>query len=73
MQDLFGFGEEIQPRYRVYVAYEFVNKLWLLGGVDHVFDSTLRDYFLGLQLRFTDEDLKTVLPFAGGAVSGASK
>ena len=73
VQDLFGFGEEIQPRYRVYVAYEFVNKLWLLGGVDHVFDSTLRDYFLGLQLRFTDEDLKTVLPFAGGAVSGASK
>jgi phospholipid/cholesterol/gamma-HCH transport system substrate-binding protein len=73
VQDLFGFGEEIQPRYRVYVAYEFVNKLWLLGGVDHLFDSTLRDYFLGLQLRFTDEDLKTILPFAGGAISGASK
>jgi len=73
VQDLFGFGEEIQPRYRVFVAYEFVNKLWLLGGVDHVFDTTQRDYFLGLQLRFTDEDLKTVLPFAGGAVSGASK
>jgi phospholipid/cholesterol/gamma-HCH transport system substrate-binding protein len=72
-QDLFGFGEEIQPRYRVYIAYEFINKLWLLGGVDHVFDPTLRDYFLGLQLRFTDDDLKTILPFAGGAVSGASK
>jgi phospholipid/cholesterol/gamma-HCH transport system substrate-binding protein len=73
VQDFFGFGEEIQPRYRVFVAYQFVNKLWLLGGVDHVFDTTQRDYFLGLQLRFTDEDLKTVLPFAGGAVSGASK
>ncbi len=73
VQDFFGFGEEIQPRYRVFVAYQFVNKLWLLGGVDHVFNGTQRDYFLGLQLRFTDEDLKTVLPFAGGAVSGASK
>ena len=40
--------------------------LWLLGGVDFVF-SDKRDYFMGLQLRFTDQDLKTILPFAGGA------
>ncbi|MEO8874061.1 MAG: MlaD family protein [Polyangiaceae bacterium] len=65
-QDLFGFGEEIQPRYRVQVGYEFVRHLWLLGGVDYVF-SDKRDYFMGLQLRFTDQDLKTILPFAGGA------
>jgi phospholipid/cholesterol/gamma-HCH transport system substrate-binding protein len=68
-QDLFGFGEEVQPRYRVTIAYQFIHRLWLLGGVDHVFESDLRDYFLGLQLRFTDEDLKTILPFAGGAAS----
>jgi phospholipid/cholesterol/gamma-HCH transport system substrate-binding protein len=72
-QDLFGFGEELQPRYRVYVAYEFIHRLWLLGGVDHLFSSNLRDYFLGLQLRFTDEDLKTILPFAGGVGGAASK
>jgi phospholipid/cholesterol/gamma-HCH transport system substrate-binding protein len=70
--DLFGFGEEVQPRFRVSVGYEFVHRLWLLGGIDHTFESDLRDYFLGLQLRFTDDDLKTILPFAGGAVSGAS-
>jgi phospholipid/cholesterol/gamma-HCH transport system substrate-binding protein len=64
-QDLFGFGEEIQPRYRVYVQYEFLKRLWLLGGVDHLFLASRRDYFIGLQLRFTDDDLKTVLPFAG--------
>lgn len=69
-QDLFGFGEEIQPRYRVYVGYEFVRHLWLLGGVDYVF-SDKRDYFMGLQLRFTDDDLKTILPFSGGAASAA--
>jgi phospholipid/cholesterol/gamma-HCH transport system substrate-binding protein len=73
VQDLFGFGAELQPRYRVYIGYEFIHRLWLLGGADYIFDPNLRDYFLGLQLRFTDEDLKTILPFAGGAVSGASK
>jgi phospholipid/cholesterol/gamma-HCH transport system substrate-binding protein len=65
--DLFGFGEEIQPRYRVWIGYEFIHRLWLLGGVDHLFLPNRRDYFLGLQLRFTDEDLKTILPFSGSA------
>ena len=69
-QDLFGFGEEIQPRYRVQIGYEFVRHLWLLGGVDYVF-SDKRDYFMGLQLRFTDDDLKTILPFSGGATAAA--
>jgi phospholipid/cholesterol/gamma-HCH transport system substrate-binding protein len=69
-QDLFGFGEEIRPRYRLWLGYEFIHRLWLIGGVDHIFLPNRRDYFLGLQLRFTDEDLKTILPFAGGATSG---
>ena len=72
-QDFFGFGEELVPRYRVYIGYEFIHRLWLLGGVDHIFDDNRRDYFLGLQLRFTDDDLKTILPFAGGAAGSASK
>jgi phospholipid/cholesterol/gamma-HCH transport system substrate-binding protein len=67
-QDLFGFGEEIQPRYRVYLGYEFIKRLWLLAGIDHLFLPNRRDYFLGLQLRFNDEDLKTILPFGGSAV-----
>ena len=70
VQDLFGFSEEVQPRYRVYISYEFIKHLWLLGGVDNVFLASERDYFLGLQLRFDDEDLKTILPFAG-PVAGA--
>ncbi len=70
VQDIFGFGEEIRPRYRLWIGYEFIRRLWLIGGVDHVFLGNRRDYFLGLQLRFTDEDLKTILPFAGGATSG---
>ncbi len=69
VNDLFGFSEEVQPRYRVYISYEFLTHLWLNGGVDYLFDANKRDYFLGLQLRFNDEDLKTILPFSGGAAA----
>jgi phospholipid/cholesterol/gamma-HCH transport system substrate-binding protein len=72
VNDVFGFGEEIQPRYRVFLSYEFIKRLWLLGGVDELFLPDRREYFLGLQLRFTDEDLKTILPFSGGLASAAS-
>jgi phospholipid/cholesterol/gamma-HCH transport system substrate-binding protein len=71
VNDLFGFSEEIQPRFRSYVSYEFLKHLWLYGGVDHLFEPDLRDYFIGLQLRYTDEDLKTILPFSGGAAAAA--
>jgi phospholipid/cholesterol/gamma-HCH transport system substrate-binding protein len=72
VNDLFGFSEFIQPRYRVFISYEFLKRLWLYGGVDQVFEPGLRDYFLGLQLRFTDDDLKTILPFSSG-LAGAAK
>jgi phospholipid/cholesterol/gamma-HCH transport system substrate-binding protein len=67
-QDLFGFGEELYPRWRVALAYEFIRKLWLLGGVDDIVNSGRRDYFIGLQLRYDDTDLKRLLPFAAGAI-----
>jgi len=57
----------------VYVAYEFIKRLWLLGGIDQIFLPAARDYFLGLQLRFNDEDLKTILPFSGGVATTAAK
>jgi phospholipid/cholesterol/gamma-HCH transport system substrate-binding protein len=63
-QDFFGFGEELSPRWRIAVSYEFLRKLWLLGGVDDILNDARRDYFVGLQLRFNDQDLKTILPFA---------
>jgi phospholipid/cholesterol/gamma-HCH transport system substrate-binding protein len=71
--DLFGFSVEPQPRFRFYLQYEFIKHLWLLGGIDNVFYSVQRDYFLGLQLRYTDEDLKTLLPFAGSAAGSVSR
>lgn len=67
-QDLFGFGEQLTPRWRVTIGYEFINMLWLLGGVDDIITGDRRDYFVGLQLRFNDQDLKSILPFAAGGL-----
>jgi phospholipid/cholesterol/gamma-HCH transport system substrate-binding protein len=67
-QDLFGFGEELSPRWRITLSYEFIRKLWLLGGVDDIMNDERRDYFVGLQLRFNDQDLKLIVPFAGGTL-----
>jgi phospholipid/cholesterol/gamma-HCH transport system substrate-binding protein len=62
-QDVFGFGETLQPRWRIGLGYEFLHHLWMLAGVDEVFNTSRRDYFVGLQLRFNDQDLKAMLPF----------
>ncbi len=61
--DLFGFGENIRPRWREHLSYEFVRRLWVVLGVDDIINTDRTDYFFGLQLRFNDEDLKRVLPF----------
>jgi len=63
-QDLYGFGEVVLPRWRISLGYEFINRLWLLGGVEDILSNSRRDYFVGGMLRFNDEDLKTILPFA---------
>ena len=63
-QDLFGFGEQLQPRWRVALHYELIRRLWLISGADNILTNDRRDYFLGLQLRFVDDDLKSILPFA---------
>ena len=63
-QDLFGFGEQLIPRWRVAFTYEFIKRLWLKGGVDNLLTRERRDYYVGLNLRFTDDDLKSFLFFA---------
>jgi phospholipid/cholesterol/gamma-HCH transport system substrate-binding protein len=62
--DLFGFGENIRPRWREHLSYEFVKRLWVVLGVDDLLNSDRTDYFFGAQLRFNDEDLKSIIPFA---------
>lgn len=62
--DFFGFTEQITPRWRLGVSYEFIRRLWLQGGIDNMLVPDRRDYFAGLNLRFNDDDLKSFLLFA---------
>lgn len=64
--DLFGFGESANPRLRVAAAYNILQRAWIIAGVDDILNGDRFDYFLGAQLRFNDDDIKSILPFAGG-------
>jgi phospholipid/cholesterol/gamma-HCH transport system substrate-binding protein len=78
--DLYDFAANALPRLKVLGALEFWKKLYVVGGVDDALNERPldgsgggRDYFLGAQLRFTDEDLKSLLLFGGSAMTGAAK
>ncbi len=60
--DVFAIGEQQFARVRVALAYEVVQRLWIVGGMDDMLNES-RDFFLGAQLKFNDEDLKSILPF----------
>ena len=62
--DIFDVGREAFPRLRTRLCFEIVSRFWLVAGIDNALN-TNRDFFLGLQLRFDDEDLKSLLPFSG--------
>jgi phospholipid/cholesterol/gamma-HCH transport system substrate-binding protein len=59
--DLFGFGVNVYPRLKTLASFEFFHRLYILGGIDDVFNRYTRDLFIGLKLKFTDKDLKTIL------------
>jgi phospholipid/cholesterol/gamma-HCH transport system substrate-binding protein len=80
--DIFDTRSNQYPRLtgRGYLAI-YKKYLYLVGGVDDVLNYTRTpgaggffDWFVGLQLMFNDEDLKTLLLFGGAsAASGAGK
>lgn len=71
--DLFDFNSGVWPRLRMAIAYEVVRRAWLIGGVDDILNEPRRDYFLGAQLRFRDDDLRAILLFAGGLLGSAAR
>jgi phospholipid/cholesterol/gamma-HCH transport system substrate-binding protein len=79
--DLFDTLVNTYPRLQGRAAYApFQRYFYILGGVDDVINKRAKfgtaggfDWFLGGQLVFNDEDLKSMLLFTGGAVSGVSK
>jgi phospholipid/cholesterol/gamma-HCH transport system substrate-binding protein len=85
--DVFGFAQSTvgqNPRVKVSVAYapDLLNRmLAIVGGADDLLNYGVRgragtpggfDWFLGAQLRFNDEDLKSLLLVGGGAAAGAA-
>jgi phospholipid/cholesterol/gamma-HCH transport system substrate-binding protein len=78
--DIFDFHANAWPRYKVVAAWEFFRRIYIVGGIDDALNarpkeggSGGRDYILGAQVRFNDEDLKSLLLFGGSAIAGASK
>ena len=82
--DVFGFAQSTvgqNPRVKASVGWEVWNKtLFLVAGADDLLNYHRGeagtgggfDLFLGGQLRFNDEDLKSLLLVGGGAAAGAA-
>ena len=70
--DLYDFGFSENPRWRIigllhadlFIPIDWMQYVYLSGGVDDMLNGGTRDYFFGGGLSFTDQDLKGVLPFA---------
>ncbi|MDB4988801.1 MAG: Mce family protein, partial [Myxococcaceae bacterium] len=60
--DAFAIGEQKNARLRVAIAYQVLQRLFVVGGMDDMLNQN-RDFFMGAQLQFNDEDLKSILPF----------
>jgi len=79
--DVYDARTNQRPRIKGTLQYAIWNRnLFLVGGVDDLANFTRPragagggiDWFLGTQLTFNDEDLKSLLLFGGGFVSGAA-
>ena len=80
--DVFDTRTNQYPRVQGRTSLAVWNKnLWVTAGIDDVINFTRArggagggiDWFLGGQLMFNDEDLKSILLFAGGSASAATK
>ncbi len=79
--DVFDFRTNIWPRLRINGSLMFWRNLYVLAGVDDIINnrppgvlgSVGRDYYVGGQLMFNDEDLKALLTVGGSALGGAAK
>lgn len=60
--DVFDFSRSEWPRLRMLAAWEFVKHLYIAGGVDDGINEAHRDFFVGFGIKFTDHDIKTILP-----------
>lgn len=78
--DVFDFQANLFPRLKVSASWMFYKRLYIIAGADDLLNSRVRtgagggrDYFIGAMLMFNDQDLKSLLMFAGSAISGVAK
>jgi phospholipid/cholesterol/gamma-HCH transport system substrate-binding protein len=78
--DVFDFSANVFPRLKIGFMWEFYRRMFLIAGSDDIMNERPktgagggRDFFVGLQIRFTDEDLKSLLLVGGSAIGGAMK
>lgn len=62
--DVFDFGRDTMPRLRLLAQWEFMNHFFLSAGIDDMLNGHARDWFIGAGFRFSDSDLKGVIPLA---------
>ena len=60
--DLFSFGRDLNPRLRSMAIWEFLPHFIMTGGIDDALNPAGRDWFIGLGIRFDDNDLKGLIP-----------
>lgn len=78
--DLFDFRSNEWPRLRMFSTIQFYKNMYVLAGIDDVINSRPpgdaalvgRDYYIGAQLMFNDEDLKALLAIGGSALGAAA-
>ncbi len=63
--DVFDFGVDVNPRIRSFATWNFFKAAYVVGGIDDVMNPRRREYFIGLGIRFDDEDLKAILTTTG--------
>ncbi|MDA3863258.1 MAG: MlaD family protein [Deltaproteobacteria bacterium] len=75
--DVFDFSANIFPRFKIGLMWEFYRRMFIIAGIDDLMNERPktgagggRDFYIGAQVRFTDEDLKTLLMIGGSAISG---
>lgn len=61
--DVFEFGRDTYPRMRLLAQWEFLSHLFVSIGIDDMLNESSRDWFVGAGVRFTDTDIKGLLPF----------
>jgi len=61
--DAYAFNQKDKPHLKVFGNYDIVKNFFITGGVDDILNDKddFRTFFFGFGIKFSDDDLKTVL------------